>query len=244
MSLADAQVLFSLLRGQPTGGDHADRLTAFYAPQAAHYDRFRERLLHGRRELYAQLPLPPGAHIAELGAGTGRNLAFLGDRVQRLERAWLVDLCPPLLDVAQRRWMGHRNVRVVEGDACHWRPDGPLDAVVFSYALTMIPDWSAALDNALAMLKPEGRLAIVDFTLAPDQGMIARSFWRRWFAHDGVHLDPRHPQRLAQRLPDHALSFHRAPVPYLPGLRTAHYRFIGRMPPVTLANRCGNETVT
>jgi len=235
MSLAaDARVLLSLLRGQPAGGDHARNLAAFYGPQAAYYDRFRERLLHGRAELYAQLALPAGARLAELGAGTGRNLEFLGERVQGLERAWLVDLCPPLLEVARRRWGAAPNVEVVQGDACTWRPPdlqtAPLDAVVFSYSLTMIPDWSAAIDNALALLKPGGRLAVVDFTLAPGQGAIARAFWRHWFRHDGVRLDARHPERLAQRLPEHTLSYHRAPVPYLPGLRTVHYRFVGRAP--------------
>ncbi len=223
---ADAQVLFSLLRGQPSGGDHASNLAAFYGPQAEHYDRFRERLLHGRRELYARLQLPPGARIAELGAGTGHNLECLRDRVAELEQVWLVDLCTPLLDVARRRWSAHRNVNVVEGDACTWQPDEPLDAVVFSYALTMIPDWQAAIDNAIAMLKPGGRLAVVDFTLSPDQGLLSRLFWRNWFRHDGVRLDPAHHRYLTERLPRHTLSFHRAPVPYLPGPRTSYYRLI------------------
>jgi S-adenosylmethionine-diacylgycerolhomoserine-N-methlytransferase len=173
--------------------------------------------------------------VLQLHPGDERaNLEFLGERVAGLERAWLVDLCPPLLEVARRRWGAAPNVEVVCGDACAWHPPevqtAPLDAVVFSYALTMIPDWSAALANALSLLRPGGRLAVVDFTLAPDQGPLARAFWRRWFRHDGVRLDARHPQHLAQALPEHVLSFHPAPVPYLPGLRTAHYRFIGRKP--------------
>ena len=47
---ADAGVLLSLLRGMPRSATHEERLQAFYAPQAAHYDAFRERLLQGRRE--------------------------------------------------------------------------------------------------------------------------------------------------------------------------------------------------
>jgi len=224
----DAQVLYSLLRGQPRGEDHARNLEAFYGPQARHYDRFRERLLRGRSELFSQLALPAGARIAELGAGTGRNLEFLGGRIRGLEQAWLVDLCPSLLAQSRLRWEGWNNVEVVEADACTWRPDAPLDAVIFSYSLTMIPDWSAAIDNALSMLKPGGRLAVVDFTLAPNQGALARAFWRAWFGHDGVRLNPDHPRRLAERLADHWTSYHRAPVPYLPGLETAYYHFIGR----------------
>ncbi len=230
MSLAaDARVLWSLLRGQQRGGDHASRLQAFYAPQAEQYDRFRERLLHGRAELYAALPLPEGARIAELGAGTGRNLEFLGARVAGLQRAYLVDLCPALLAVARRRWAEQPQVAVVEADACQWQPQEPLDAVVFSYSLTMIPDWRQAMANAFAMLRPGGVVAVVDFTLAPDQGAAARWFWRHWFGHDGVRLDPAHGTALRALLPAHQLSYHRAPVPYLP-LHTAYYRFIGRKP--------------
>ena len=70
MSLAaDAKVLWSLLRGQPKHGSHAERLEGFYGPQAAHYDAFRERLLHGRAEMINLLDPPPGAHVIELGAG-------------------------------------------------------------------------------------------------------------------------------------------------------------------------------
>jgi hypothetical protein len=50
---------------------------------AADYDGFRDRMLHGRQELVFDLPAEDGAVWVELGAGTGRNLDFLGD----LERA-------------------------------------------------------------------------------------------------------------------------------------------------------------
>jgi S-adenosylmethionine-diacylgycerolhomoserine-N-methlytransferase len=50
-------------------------------------------------------------------------------------------------------------VKVIQGDACD--PDcqglpmsGTADLVTFSYALTMIPDWRAAIRNAYRMLKP------------------------------------------------------------------------------------------
>ena len=86
MLVEDGRVLLRLLRGQPRAANHADRLEAFYAPQAEHYDRFRERLLHGRRELIERLDPRPGQSVVELGGGTGRNLEFLGDRVGTLGR--------------------------------------------------------------------------------------------------------------------------------------------------------------
>ena len=47
---------------------------------------------------------------------------------------------------------------------------GTVDLVTFSYALVMIPDWRAAVANALRLLRPGGHLCVCDFTLLPEQG--------------------------------------------------------------------------
>lgn len=227
MNLAEARTLWQLLRGMPGGGDHAQRLEAFYGPQADEYDDFRERLLPGRAELMEWLSPRPGELVVELGAGTGRNPAFLGSRVLVLGELTLVDLCPSLLAQACRRWAHARNVAVVEADACTWQPEVPVDAVYFSYALTMIPNWRAALENAVAMLRPGGLLAVVDFTVTPRQGRLAGYFWRTWFGHDGVRLDAEHTATLCRLLPRHELREYRTAVPYLPGLTVPYYLFLG-----------------
>ncbi len=230
MSLAEVRTLWQLFRGMPAGASHAGRLEAFYAPQAGHYDGFRERLLPGRRELLVWLAPSPGERIVELGAGTGRNPAFLGPQVADLGELTLVDLCPSLLAQARQRWAHAGNVHVVEADACTWQPPAPVDAVYFSYALSMIPDWHAAMANAVAMLRPGGRLAVVDFTLLPQQSALAKHFWRRWFGHDGVHLNEEHGARLRELLPRHELREYRTPIPYLPGLTVPCYQFLGIKP--------------
>jgi S-adenosylmethionine-diacylgycerolhomoserine-N-methlytransferase len=235
MAASDARILLNLLRGQPRRGSHAERLQAFYAPQADAYDDFRERLLHGRRELIEMLAPAPGERVVELGAGTGRNLLFLGNRLAGLEQATLVDLCPALLQQARTRTAAMPNVRVVEDDASRWQPEQPVDCVYLSYALTMIPDWHTAIDNAIRMLRPGGRLGVVDFYVSkanPDSGLqrhgpMTRWFWPRWFGHDGVRPNPAHLALLRERLPRHRLIEARAQVPYLPGLRVPYYCFVG-----------------
>jgi len=236
MNTGELQVLWRLLRGQPKSGSLAERLTAFYAPQAAQYDAFRERLLHGRAELMQRLAPPPGATVLELGAGTGRNLGFLGERVADLGAVELVDLCPALLALARQRTADLPNVRVIEADAVTYQSTQLFDVVYFSYALTMIPNWEGALHNALALLKPGGKLGVVDFYVSeaqPAAGLVrhaalTRWFWPRWFGHDGVHPQPAHLPTLRRLLPDHELSEHRASVPYLPGVRVPYYVFVGK----------------
>lgn len=235
---ADFAVVQRMLRGMPRAASHAEALSAFYAPQAEHYDRFRERLLCGRAELIERLPLPDRAHVVELGGGTGRNAEFFGVKLARVETLTIVDVCVPLLAQARARARRLPQLRVVEADATTYEPDKPVDAVYFSYALTMIPDWRAAIANAIAMLKPGGALGVVDFYVSGQRaeagfarhGALTRAFWPAWFRHDGVRVSAAHFPELRRCLPDHACIEARANVPYLPFGRVPYYVFVGRKP--------------
>lgn len=234
----DLAVIRQLLRGEPRHGEHKERLEKFYGPQADAYDRFRERLLHGRKELIDALPIGPGAHVVELGGGTGRNLEFFGERLSSFASVTLVDLCPALLERAKVRCEGKgwQHVHCIEADATRFGPAQPVDAVYLSYSLTMIPDWFAAIDNAIAMLRPGGIIGVVDFYVsrkhpAPGlkrHGTFARTFWPLWFGHDGVRPNPDHLPYLMAKTTPVSLVESQARVPYLPGLRSPHYRYIGR----------------
>jgi S-adenosylmethionine-diacylgycerolhomoserine-N-methlytransferase len=105
---------------------------------------------------------------------------------------------------------------VVHADATTYRPSEAQDCAYFSYALTMIPDWAGAIDNAIAMLRHGGVLGVVDFHL-PGRVPALDAFWRRWFAHDGVWLSDRHLPYLRQRLQPLFASEGRARLPFLPG---------------------------
>jgi S-adenosylmethionine-diacylglycerol 3-amino-3-carboxypropyl transferase len=227
---ADARTLWRLLRGQPRQGSHAERLEAFYAPQAATYDAFRARLLHGRDEMIDRLEIPHGAHVVELGCGTGSSLEILGERIDQVAHMDLVDLCPALLAVARQRAAKLSQVSVIEADATNWQPQQSVDCVFLSYALTMMPAWRKVIDNACQMLTPGGRLGVVDFHLPAHGSRLGNACWRQWFGHDGVHLSADHLATLQQTFPAHISAERRAPVPYLPGLRAPYYWFVGKRP--------------
>ena len=222
--------------GSPAAASLRDRLEGFDAPQASRYDAFREGFLHGRRELVARLPIGPGMRIVELGGGTGRNLDFFGDRLAELGRYEIVELAPSMAAEARRRAASRANVSVTEADAVRFTPAEPVDCVLFSYSLTMMPDWWRAVDNAVAMLEPGGVLGVVDFHVsrahsAPGRvrhGVATRIFWPLWFAHDGVYLSPDHLPYLESRVETLCCEEHLGKVPYLPGLRVPWYLFVGR----------------
>lgn len=236
--LADSRVLLQMLRGKPRSGTAAEQLQAFYGPQATRYDAFRERLLHGRTELIERLPASAGSVVVELGGGTGANMERFGARLPTLRRYVVVDLCAALLDQARLRARTRDNVEVIEADVTQYQPAESVDCVFFSYALTMIDNWRAALANALTMLKPGGTLGVVDFYVSAPQpapgfayhAPLERWFWRRWFSHDGVRLSPDPLAALVAALPDSQVLERRAPVPYLPGLKVPYYIFTGRKP--------------
>jgi S-adenosylmethionine-diacylgycerolhomoserine-N-methlytransferase len=235
---ADFPVLRAMLRGMPKSANQADSLAEFYAPQADSYDRFRERLLHGREQLVEKIPLIAGAHVVDLGGGTGRNIEYFGDRAAHIERYEVVDLCEPMLERAVGRSENYPQLRAIHADATRWKPANEVDVVILSYALTMIPDWRAAIVNALSMLKSGGVLAVVDFYVAAEKPLagcsrhswLTRRFWPAWFGHDGVRLDSAQLPTLCSVLPTCELTETCAPVPYLPLLRVPYYSFIGRKP--------------
>ena len=235
---SDLRILYRMTFAPVRGGSHGERLEAFYHGQRDAYDDFRRRLLHGREELMQALDVPDGGCLLDLGGGTGQNLEFLGERRERLQRIEVVDLCPSLLDVANERIQRNRwtNVRTVAADATTYRPDMPVDAVTFSYSLTMIPDWFRAIDHALALLKPGGLIGVVDFYVSRKWPVASlrrhsawrRWFWRSWFAYDNVFLSPDHLPYLQARFETVRLDECYGRVPYLPGLKAPYYLFIGR----------------
>ncbi|HEY1721603.1 MAG TPA: class I SAM-dependent methyltransferase [Magnetospirillaceae bacterium] len=236
---SDLRVLLQFLRGNSGSGDHAARLNAFYGPQAQAYDAFRERLLPGRRAFMEALPLATGARAIDFGAGTGRHWLYIGDKLADIAQLDLVDLCSPLLDIARTRFANQSQVRIVLGDATTWQAAAPADAIIFSYSLSMMPDWRTVLANALAQLKPGGVLGVIDFCTLPvvpptplrPMSRWSRWFWPRWFAHDGVWLRPDVLPALMASGPTLALEQSAAALPYLPFIRAPWFLWIGRPKP-------------
>lgn len=240
-TLTDLRVLWHLAFSPIRGETHAQRLESFYGGQATLYDRFRERLLAGRQELFNSLEAPQEGTWVDLGGGTGSNVDHLGGKLTLLRSLWVVDLSPSLLEVARQRAeaRGWTNVQMCQADACSFvPPSGQVDVVTFSYSLTMMPDWIAAVDHAYELLRPGGTIGVVDFYVSrkfPAAGCLrhgwwTRTFWSTWFGLDNVFLSPDHLAYLDRRFERIRCHERRAPVPYLPGARAPYYLFVGRKP--------------
>ena len=232
----DLPVLWRLLRGKPRRATAADSLDAFYGPQAEAYDRFRERLLGGRRELMEMLPLTTTSRVLDVGGGTGGHWSYVPEKLDQLASLELVDLCEPLLAVARQRFAGRHNVRVTRADAERFTSAGQFDVVIFSYSLSMMQGWRNALAMARRHLAPGGTLAVIDFyTLpaVPPAGLEPlakwdRHFWPRWFRHDGVYLDRDLLPTLMRDGSTTRVMQRQSTVPYLAGLRAPWFIWMGQ----------------
>jgi S-adenosylmethionine-diacylgycerolhomoserine-N-methlytransferase len=235
----DFKVLYRVNFQSIRGNTLAERLESFYGPQAALYDGFREKFLHGRKEMVTQLRLDDGAVWIDLGSGTGSNLEYVAERIPHLKKVYLVDLTESLLKVARARLnlLQWTNVEVICDDVTKWRLGNEVaDVVTFSYSLTMIPDWFEAVRRAEEMLTPAGQLGAVDFYVSrkhPDSGhklhgRLLRAWWKYFFARDNVFLNEDHLPFLERSFETVSLAEERKAIPYIPFPKVPYYRFIGR----------------
>ena len=238
---SDMKILYHMLLKPVRGDNHAERMESFYGEQAEGYDDFRKRLLKGREELWQQLPKDDGCIWVDLGGGTGANIENFGDSISKPEKIYVIDLSKSLLKVAADRFAkkGWTNVETVEADATTFcPPQGYADVVTFSYSLTMIPNWFAAIENALKILKPGGHIGVVDFYVSrkwPAETLkrhrwFTRTIWPPWFATDNVFPSPDHLPFLQHHFQQVSLNENANRLPYVPLIKAPYYVFIGQKP--------------
>lgn len=133
-----------------------------YAGEAATYDREAdrsERWLLGTDHRPWACSRSVGRTL-EVAIGTGLNLAHYPQGV----RVTGVDLTPEMLAIARRRSADlGMSVPLTEGDAQALPfADTTFDTVVCTYAMCSVPDERATVDEMLRVLKPGGRLILVD----------------------------------------------------------------------------------
>ena len=241
----DAVVLKGIwLSSLAKSGDHASRLEKFYGPQAKQYDSFRSKFLWGREPLLAACAsrLEQTKVWVDLGGGTGENVLLMAKYMDLtvFDKIYVVDLCPSLCEVARAKLADIPNVLVVEADATEFTPsEQTASLVTFSYSLSMIPSFHAAVDRAVSYLHPEaGILGVADFGVSNKFDQLPlrqhpyfmRVFWQSIFDQDGIYVGPERRNYL-----DHVLSrvweFNdQGSIPYVPLLRAPYYVGLYKVP--------------
>lgn len=152
------------------GVDARETMDRMYRLQRHVYDLTRKYYLFGRDGLIERLGAAPGETVCEVGCGTARNLVKMARRYPHARFVGL-DASEEMLKTAraavERAGLAGR-LPLAQAYAQTFTPAtfglaAPFDRIVFSYTLSIIPEPIAALDNALAQLRPGGSIHVVDF---------------------------------------------------------------------------------
>ena len=148
----------------------AETAAAYFRANADHWHRIRSLHVDERVVERTILDALDGREVGDLldvGTGTGRMLELLGPRARR---AVGVDMSYEMLRVARANLAQseYRHVQARHGDMYQLAlPGQSFDTVVFHQVLHYAADPQAALAEAARVLRPGGRVLVVDF--APHQ---------------------------------------------------------------------------
>jgi ubiquinone/menaquinone biosynthesis C-methylase UbiE len=153
-------------RHEGDGLDHLfrwiyDRLSPFY-------DRLWARVPL-REQLVEMLALQKGDRVLETGVGSGINLAYIAERVGPSGFIAGIDISERMLELARAKAGGIPvTVELRAGNAVRLPyGDGSFDALLQFGGINFFSNRRAAIGEMVRVVRPGGRILIVDETIAP-----------------------------------------------------------------------------
>jgi S-adenosylmethionine-diacylgycerolhomoserine-N-methlytransferase len=172
----------------------------YYRFQADIYDMSRPFFLFDRDKTLKELDLNKGQTALDVGCGTGWNLKYLVEKVGSEGKVYGVDCSDSMLRKAREKVIknGWPNVSLIKEYAENYVIEEKADLILFSYSLTMIPDWKSALDNAIKNLKKNGRVVMLDFYV---WNRFASMFnvWKNWLKVNHVNISDSHVEYIKEK---------------------------------------------
>lgn len=162
----DATLARDLARLDDVRRTRADAAAAYFRANAPRWDQIRTLHVDDNeveRRLLDMLPREGVDDLLDIGTGTGRMLELFAARVGR---AVGIDMSREMLAMARANLdkAGLRNCLVRQGDMYQLPlPDQSFDAVIFHQVLHYADEPVEAIAEAARVLKPGGRLLVVDF---------------------------------------------------------------------------------
>jgi ubiquinone/menaquinone biosynthesis C-methylase UbiE len=124
---------------------------------------------HPQRNVNA-LNIEPGMTVVDFGAGSGAYVSAIAQRLANAGHVYAVDIQQDLLRRIKNdaHKNGHKNVEIIWSDLEKQNgskiADRHADVVLISNLLFQVEDKRALLDEAWRILKPKGKLAIIDWS--------------------------------------------------------------------------------
>ncbi len=154
---------------------------AMFGAIAHRYDLLNSLLslgLHKRWKRYAiqLVDVPPGGLALDVCCGTGDLVFLLKQRLGPGGRAIGVDFAEPMIQRARDRGAGLSGVWFVQGDAEALPfPQEAFHAATVGFGVRNVPRVERALRELFRVLKPGGRLVVLEFS-APRNSLFAKLY--------------------------------------------------------------------
>jgi demethylmenaquinone methyltransferase/2-methoxy-6-polyprenyl-1,4-benzoquinol methylase len=152
------------------------------------YD-FQNSFLSLRRDIYWRqaladsLQLDAGGLVLDVAVGTAEVALAISDRYPLVSVVG-VDFSPGMLAVGQKKIVARNatdKVSLTAGDGRHLPiKSASVDALTISFGLRNVEEREVALNEFYRVLKPGGRLFVMEFSY-PDQPLLYRLY--RWYFH-------------------------------------------------------------
>ncbi|MCO6512826.1 MAG: bifunctional demethylmenaquinone methyltransferase/2-methoxy-6-polyprenyl-1,4-benzoquinol methylase UbiE [Aridibacter famidurans] len=152
--------------------EHAQAVREMFSGIAGRYDLLNHLLSANidkrwRKKVAALLSdviSDPEAKVLDVACGTGD----LSIELRQAGKAKVIgtDFCRPMLDIAGKKSdSGSHGIPFVEGDGLNLAfADSTFDAATIAFGLRNFSNWERGLSELLRVLKPGGRLAILEFS--------------------------------------------------------------------------------
>jgi ArsR family transcriptional regulator len=173
-------------RTQAVLAERSTRSQQFFSTSAGQWDRMRLELFGRRADIALLGLLDDHWTVADLGCGTGAVTQSLAPFV---ERVIAVDESNAMLSAAKKRLVGVSNVDIRNG-RLESLPigDGEIDVGLLFLVLHYAADPARVIAEAARVLKPGGRLLILDM-MPHDRQDLRQTMGHLWQGFDGTTLD-------------------------------------------------------
>ncbi|MFD2192152.1 bifunctional demethylmenaquinone methyltransferase/2-methoxy-6-polyprenyl-1,4-benzoquinol methylase UbiE [Pistricoccus aurantiacus] len=158
--------------------EKASRVADVFHSVAARYDVMNDLMSFGIHRVWKRLTLEragvrPGQCVLDIAGGTGDLTLKLAERVGENGRVVLADINASMLKVGRDKLLDKGvggNVEYVQANAeCLPFPDNSFDCITIAFGLRNVTDKDAALRSMTRVLKPGGRLLILEFSKPESQ---------------------------------------------------------------------------